>query len=162
MLENQAEFNQAVDTLLDAQKQAISSNSIAGGEHLCFIGSGRDEEDKYVNMVVANFLQRKIKYISIALGGYSELSRLIDDPDCIIEKKSIVTTGNHHNGAGDVDFNRTSFTEEWIRKVNSDANANKNNKNSVFGKLSSVVKNKSVDFKDKFNNYMANQKAIPK
>ena len=44
--------------------------STAGGEHLCFMGSGREEEDKYVRMVVAYFLQRNIKFISIASGGY--------------------------------------------------------------------------------------------
>lgn len=44
--------------------------STAAGEHLCFMGSGRDEEDKYLRMVVAHFLRRNIKYISMALGGY--------------------------------------------------------------------------------------------
>jgi len=34
------------------------------------MGSGREEEDKYVRMVVAHFLQRNTKYVSIALGGY--------------------------------------------------------------------------------------------
>jgi len=44
--------------------------STAGGEHLCFMGSGREAEDKYVRMVVAYFLQRNTKYVSIASGGY--------------------------------------------------------------------------------------------
>jgi len=44
--------------------------SAGGGEHLCFVGSGRDEEDQYVNMVVANFLQKHQQYVSIARGGY--------------------------------------------------------------------------------------------
>ena len=44
---------------------------MAGGEHLCFMGSGREEEDQYVNMVVANFLQKGAQYVSIAKGGYS-------------------------------------------------------------------------------------------
>ena len=42
---------------LEAQKQSIESGSIAGGEHLCFMGSGREEEDMYMNMVLAHFLQ---------------------------------------------------------------------------------------------------------
>ena len=45
--------------------------SVAGGEHLCFIGSGREEEDQYVNMVVAHFLQRNSQYVSVASGGYA-------------------------------------------------------------------------------------------
>jgi hypothetical protein len=154
MLENQVEFNQAVDTLLDAQTQSIASSSIAGGEHLCFIGSGHDEEDKYVHMVVANFLQRKKKYISIALGGYDELSKLIDDPNSIIETKTLIATNQ------DDEFNRTSFTEDWIKKVN----MQQKNKTSIFNTLSNVVKTKSFDIKDKFKDYMtvANQKTAGK
>ena len=48
----------------------VCLGSTAGGDHLCFMGSGREEEDKYVRMVVAYFLQRNIKYVSIASGGY--------------------------------------------------------------------------------------------
>ena len=44
--------------------------SAAGGEHLCFVGSGREEEDQYVHMVVANFLQKHQQYVSFARGGY--------------------------------------------------------------------------------------------
>ena len=50
---------------------ALSSGSAAGGEHLCFMGSGREEEDQYVNMVVARFLQQNSQYVSLAHGGYS-------------------------------------------------------------------------------------------
>ena len=77
---------------------------MAGGEHLCFIGSGHEEEDKYVRMVVAYFLQRNTKYVSIASGGYeSELSSIrrnlsvhctsvalgkaIEDPSMLTEAK---------------------------------------------------------------------------
>ena len=45
--------------------------SIAGGEHLCFMGSGREEEDQYVHMVVAHFLQKNHQYISVTRGGYA-------------------------------------------------------------------------------------------
>jgi hypothetical protein len=34
------------------------------------MGSGHNEEDKYVRMVVAYFLQRNTRYVSIAFGGY--------------------------------------------------------------------------------------------
>ncbi|XP_023614626.1 TBC1 domain family member 23 isoform X6 [Myotis lucifugus] len=58
MLQNPSEFAQSVKSLLEAQKQSIESGSIAGGEHLCFMGSGREEEDMYMNMVLAHFLQK--------------------------------------------------------------------------------------------------------
>lgn len=47
-----------------------SPGSAAGGEHLCFMGSGREEEDQYVHMVIANFLQKHHQYVSFAKGGY--------------------------------------------------------------------------------------------
>lgn len=70
MLQDPKEFAGTADGLLTTQKQAIEAGSTAGGEHLCFMGSGHEEEDKYVRMVVAYFLQRNIKYVSIAFGGY--------------------------------------------------------------------------------------------
>lgn len=69
LLEPQS-FNTAVQALFSAQKQAIAANSVAGGEHLCFMGSGREEEDQYVHMVIASFLQKHRQYVSIAEGGY--------------------------------------------------------------------------------------------
>ena len=42
---------------------------------MCFVGSGRDEEDQYVNMVVANFLQKHQQYVSVAKGGYAGNSK---------------------------------------------------------------------------------------
>ena len=35
------------------------------------MGSGREEEDQYVNMVVAHFLQRNSLYVSVAKDGYA-------------------------------------------------------------------------------------------
>lgn len=57
MLQAPSEFQTAVSALFATQQQAIEAGSNAGGEHLCFMGSGRESEDQYVNMVVANFLQ---------------------------------------------------------------------------------------------------------
>ena len=68
MLQNPSEFAQSVKSLLEAQKQSIESGSIAGGEHLCFMGSGREEEDMYMNMVLAHFLQVCQQIISVFLG----------------------------------------------------------------------------------------------
>lgn len=104
MLENPTDFNQSVEALLAAQKQAINLGSMAGGHHLCFMGSGVDDEDKYVNMVVSNFLQRKINFVSMALGGYEELKKSIEDFDMIV--------------GTEVQTSRAKFTEEWVKKIN--------------------------------------------
>lgn len=134
MLNDPIEFNQSVEALLAAQKQAINSGSLAGGQHLCFMGSGNDEEDRYVNMVVSNFLQRKINFVSLALGGYAELERTIEDPEMIV--------------GVDVQ-SRAQFTEDWVKKINS-------NESSMFNKFSSVFKSKSVDIKAKLKDYVGN------
>jgi hypothetical protein len=110
MLENPTEFNQSVEALLAAQKQAINSGSVAGGQHLCFMGSGHDDEDKYVNMVVSNFLQRKINFVSLALGGYEELKKSAEDPEMIV--------GNVINNNNNSSNSRAKFTEDWVKKIN--------------------------------------------
>jgi hypothetical protein len=137
MLENQAEFNQSVEALLAAQKQAIDSGSVAGGQHLCFMGAGGDtsteDEDRYVNMVVANFLQRKINYVSLALGGYERLKQTVEDPEMIV-------------GTDLQQASRSKFTEEWIQKLNIKQPAG----DSFLNKFSSAFKIKSFDaVKDK-------------
>lgn len=135
MLNDPTEFNQSVEALLAAQKQAINSGSVAGGQHLCFIGSGCDDEDKYVNMVVSNFLQRKINFVSLALGGYEELERAIDDPEMIV---------------GVNVQSRAQFTEDWVKKIN---NESLPSSTSMLNKFSSVFK-KSADIKAKIKDYV--------
>lgn len=70
MLQEPAAFATAVQGLLQAQRQALAVGSQAGGEHLCFLGSGRQEEDRYTHMVVASFLQKHTQYVSMITSGY--------------------------------------------------------------------------------------------
>ena len=70
MLQEPAAFATAVQGLLQAQRQALAVGSHAGGEHLCFLGSGRQEEDQYTHMVVASFLQKHTQYVSMVASGY--------------------------------------------------------------------------------------------
>jgi hypothetical protein len=79
MLQEPSSFNTAVQALLVSQAQAIEVGSAAGGEHLCFLGSGREEEDRYLHMVIAFFLQKKQKYVSMVSGGYERLHRHLSD-----------------------------------------------------------------------------------
>ncbi|XP_064618289.1 TBC1 domain family member 23-like [Liolophura sinensis] len=151
MLQNPVEFRTTVQALCSTQKQAIASGSEAGGEHLCFIGSGREEEDQYVHMVVANFLQKNQQYVSVARGGYIALhSHLKDDiaggltdhnPKMCIVCNPDLSAG----GASD-----TENLEEF-RTVNGGQG------DSLFGKLSSVVKSKSAEMKEKLTNYIKNE-----
>ncbi|KAH9368987.1 hypothetical protein HPB48_016023 [Haemaphysalis longicornis] len=70
MLQEPRAFETAVQALFAAQKQAMEANSVASGEHLCFMGSGREQEDQYVHMVVSSFLQKHLQYVGLVRGGY--------------------------------------------------------------------------------------------
>lgn len=70
MLQEPSSFATAVQALLASQRQALATRSAFGGEHLCFLGSGRLEEDQYTHMVVASFLQKHTHFISLVSGGY--------------------------------------------------------------------------------------------
>ena len=70
MLQQPTSFQTAVQGLLMAQRQAVAADTPGCGKHLCFIGSGREQEDQYVHMVVASFLQRNTLYVSLAKGGF--------------------------------------------------------------------------------------------
>lgn len=73
MLREPSSFSTAVQALLEIQRQVVASKSNTGGQHLCFIGSGQEEEDRYVNMVVASFLQKYQKYVCIVHGGFEAI-----------------------------------------------------------------------------------------
>lgn len=74
-----------------------------GPGHICFIGSGRDDEDKLVNMVIANFLQRQMKRVAVLRGGYAaiheasdaSLEEAIADHD---EERCLVCIQRHASG----------------------------------------------------------------
>jgi len=78
MLREPSSFATAVQALLEIQRQIVASKSDTGGRHLCFIGSGQEEEDQYVNMVVASFLQKYQKYVSIVVGGFEAIHDYVE------------------------------------------------------------------------------------
>ena len=57
MLQAPSEFATAANALFATQKQSIEAGSAASGEHLCFMGSGREEEDQYVHMLLLTFFR---------------------------------------------------------------------------------------------------------
>ena len=93
------------------------------------MGSGRDEEDKYVRMVIAYFLQRNIKYISIASGGYKGkhnnrtfvssysiyivLAQAIEDPAMITKAEHNQDSTAHHSEVSIGSAIRQNITEKW-------------------------------------------------
>lgn len=70
MLQEPAAFATAVQGLLTSRRQAQAAGSAAAGDHLCFLGSGRNEEDQYTHMVVSSFLQKHTLHVSMVFGGF--------------------------------------------------------------------------------------------
>lgn len=146
MLQDKSAFEIAVQGLLMVQKQAIDANSVAGGNHLCFIGTGKNEEDSYVYMVVASFLQRNHKFVSLCAGGYSALHDLL-------KQKSLENMLVDHNpyaclaciGVSDApgDLSTGTSNSKWPLG-REDALTT-----SIFDKLSTVVKSKTSEVRGK-------------
>ncbi|XP_052805288.1 TBC1 domain family member 23-like isoform X2 [Mya arenaria] len=150
MLLNPEEFNTAIKALFSAQQQAILAGSAAGGEHLCFMGSGRDEEDQYVNMVVANFLQKHQQYVSMARGGYSALHSMLGEK---------VNSGlADHNGRSCIVCVPEMGSTSDVDSGEDIAHAHKagDSGESIFGRLSNVMKSKGSEMKEKLANYIKN------
>uniref|UniRef100_A0A8C7M1K5 TBC1 domain family member 23 n=1 Tax=Oncorhynchus kisutch TaxID=8019 RepID=A0A8C7M1K5_ONCKI len=140
MLQNPSEFSLSVKSLLEAQKQSLESGSIASGEHLCFMGSGREEEDMYMNMVLAHFLQKNKEYVSIAKGGFMALQQHLTDinvegPDNYVHW--IVST----SGSAEV----SSLDSTGDKGVK-----------SLVNKMTFALKSKSVIAKEKMISFMEN------
>ncbi|XP_014216221.1 TBC1 domain family member 23 isoform X2 [Copidosoma floridanum] len=144
MLQEPAAFATAVQGLWQAQRQAIAAGSEAGGEHLCFLGSGRQEEDRYLHMVVASFLQKHTQYVSMVVGGYQAVHEYFGD-----EVVNLVD----HNSQYCLVCN-TSLLEGDP----SDASPAqmKNSNSDLLGKIGQAMKLKSQEMKGKLFDYIVN------
>ncbi|XP_077150254.1 TBC1 domain family member 23 isoform X1 [Ranitomeya variabilis] len=149
MLQNPGEFALSVKSLLEAQKQSIESGSVAGGEHLCFMGSGREEEDMYMNMVLAHFLQKNKEYISIAKGGFMVLQQHLADinaegPDSGYGHWIVSTSGSRSSVS--------SITDGDASNGYGDGKGVK----SLVNKMTVALKTKSVNVKEKVISFIEN------
>ncbi|KAL8190821.1 UNVERIFIED_CONTAM: hypothetical protein K2H54_062147 [Gekko kuhli] len=152
MLQNPSEFAQSVKSLLEAQKQSIESGSIAGGEHLCFMGSGREEEDMYMNMVLAHFLQKNKEYVSIAKGGFMALQQHLAD----------INVEGPENGYGHW-IASTSGSKSSINSLaevdSSNGSSEGKGVKSLVNKMTVALKTKSVNVKEKVISFIENTSA---
>eukprot|EP00051_Salpingoeca_urceolata_P013465 m.169123 g.169123 ORF g.169123 m.169123 type:complete len:836 (+) comp17798_c2_seq3:203-2710(+) len=62
----------------EADLERLASALEASASHPTFLGSGREEEDQYLRMVVSRLLQRYRKHVSILQGGFAALHSLLD------------------------------------------------------------------------------------
>ena len=148
MLMEPTSFQTAMQGLLRAQKSAIEAN--ASGEHLCFLGSGRIEEDQYTHMVVASFLQKGTQYVSILSGGYSAIHDYFGDTmlDCLED----------HDVHRCIVCAKNNFTMKKSEPSTSTQRPQQPQKQQfdLFSKLSTAMKSKTSDVKSKFFDIIAN------
>ncbi|XP_024134110.1 TBC1 domain family member 23 isoform X2 [Oryzias melastigma] len=146
MLQNPSEFALSVKSLLETQKQSLESGSIASGEHLCFMGSGREEEDMYMNMVLAHFLQKNKEYVSIAKGGFMALQKHLVDMNIDGLDSSyvswIVSTSGSHSSLSSPDGEAFGPGDKSVK--------------SLVNKMTFALKSKSVNVKEKMISFIEN------
>lgn len=156
LLQEPVAFATAVQGLLSAQRQSIEANSNAGGEHLCFMGSGRVEEDQFTHMVVALFLQKNTQYVSLLGGGYKAIHDYFGDhmADCIEDhdvKKCLVCCQGSSTAINGVQM-RPKNKQQPKRE-----SANKQGSSSdFFNRFSQVMKLTSAEVKGKLMDIIAN------
>ncbi|XP_022914536.2 TBC1 domain family member 23 [Onthophagus taurus] len=158
MLQEPSAFATAVQGLLSAQKQALAVKSNAGGEHLCFLGSGRNEEDQYTHMVVASFLQKHTQYVSLLTGGYmavhnyfcDNLNEFLQDHN---SSQCIVCDVGGLNGDGS--------SKSSLDCSNNSKSTTNSQSNDLFGKISAAMKSKSAEVKGKLFDYIVNPNNSP-
>ncbi|KAM6962817.1 TBC1 domain family member 23 isoform 2-T2 [Aplochiton taeniatus] len=146
MLQNPSEFALSVKSLLESQKQSLESGSVASGEHLCFMGSGREEEDMYMNMVLAHFLQKNKEYVSIAKGGFMALQQHLADMNVEGPDTSylhwIVSTSGSHSSLSSADGESSPGDGKGVK--------------SLVNKMTFALRSKSVNVKEKMINFIEN------
>lgn len=170
MLHQPPQFLTAVQGLLLSQKCAVASGT--AGEHLCFIGAGREEEDKYLHMVVSFFLQRGTRLVCVARGGYAALhDLLVHDLTCLADhdpKACLVCTppppspsppppppqhGLHQSQPPSLHLSANGRPGDSLPSNHSVSTSGLTNRLSSF---SSVFKSRSAEMKERLIDYITN------
>lgn len=156
MLQEPQAFATAIQGLLQSQKQAIQANSNAGGEHLCFMGSGRVDEDQYMHMAVASFLQKNTQFVSVLTGGYIAIHDYFGDHmrDCLEDHDSnrcLICQANARRKQQQMYGSKKDQQQQQQQSTTQ----SKNNLD-IFAKISDTWKMKSAEVKDKLFDYIVN------
>lgn len=167
MLQEPSAFNTAVQAILAAQKQAILAGSRAGGKHLCFLGSGRDEEDRYVHMVVASFLQKHHLFVSLAYGGYAALHNYVARNNCLDRfftdhnKKHCLCCRHPQSFPKNASMGSKSLSSSTSSISGSQFGGSDTEhfSTSIFDRMTSVVKSKAIGVKEKLVDIIVNPQA---
>lgn len=118
-----------------------------GGEHLCFLGSGRNEEDQYTHMVVASFLQKHTQYVSLLTGGYIAIHNYFGD--------------NVNEYLQDHNSHLCIVCGPLVNSKSNSLNTKSAQSTDLFGKISAAMKSKSAEVKGKLFDYIVNPNNSP-
>ncbi|KAK3888097.1 hypothetical protein Pcinc_007835 [Petrolisthes cinctipes] len=156
MLQQPASFQTAVQGLFLAQRQALTTKTPGCGHHLCLMGSGDMDQDQYVHMVCASFLQRYTSLVSLAQGGYKALHDLLSgslaeslsehDPAVCLACRATPTPGlDHQHPTPALSLNQSdSEAAQGPSLV------------TRFSSLSSLFRARSTEMKTKLVDYITN------
>ena len=164
MLQEPVAFVTAVQGLLRVQKQSIEANSCAAGEHLCFMGSGRLDEDQYMHMVVASFLQKNTQYVSVLTGGYTAIHEYFGEhmADCLEDHDPLRCLVCNKDNNNDYESNVVAKKNESSSEMGAQKVVVSNNKEmnkvsvDLLSKWSMAMKTKSAEVKGKLLDYIVN------
>ena len=126
---------------------------------MCFTGSGRDEEDQYVHMVVASFLQKHHQFVSLAFGGYQSLHQLIvtnsDYEKYLIDhnKKQCIACTQPNNKHMNNNSPGRKGAASPAHSVSSDV---EHFTSALLDRMASAVKPRMKEMKNKFVDYVTN------
>nr|XP_039268454.1 TBC1 domain family member 23-like [Styela clava] len=146
MLREPAEFKMAIDALSNAQEQAIQAGSAAGGEHLCLIGSGVDEEDQYMYMVIAHLLKNHRSYISVVRGGFKSIITYLSDVNINLSEWITGTSSPKQL------LNLHKSSEHSFESAKENAASSSSKAPTESGTMESFMKNLSITLKSKSHN----------
>lgn len=114
---------------------------------MCFLGSGRNEEDQYTHMVVASFLQKQTQYVSLLTGGYIALHNYFSE--------------NVGECLQDHDPSACIVCAPQIDRRKSEVGQKTAPTGDLFGKISAAMKSKSAEVKGKLMDYIVNTNNHP-
>uniref|UniRef100_A0A7E4ZZ16 TBC1 domain family member 23 n=1 Tax=Panagrellus redivivus TaxID=6233 RepID=A0A7E4ZZ16_PANRE len=73
LVDEPEKFQNAMTALIRFKEKSYPS------DHICFFGSGLEEDDAYMVMVISRFLHKNITHISYVDGGYKALHTMLKD-----------------------------------------------------------------------------------
>ena len=100
LVDEPEKFQNAMNSLLQFREENCPT------DHICFFGSGLEEDDSYMMMVISRFLHKNISHISYVDGGYKALHQMLKDTN------NLSKLSNHFSVNSCIHCSENSTTKE--------------------------------------------------